>query len=432
MRAVASKWRAVELNVATYSKSYEFIHSDRAADQFAGDIAETCDALTTLMPGVNRLEFGESCSNAIAQLLYGRMASLYAKQLLWLDIDDSIIAPPGCQFPRLKRLSLDRLSLAGHQFPQIASGELVDLRFCGGPVNHSWASFSTDSDSQVIEFTNLKRLHAEYSDLFSDNVDSARYQDGHPWELHFPSLESLSISSDQGICNLLEYAVLPPRMESISINMVSAAYEDIEDLVLPVTKHISLRIVVNSARDTSGLAAINRILEDVHECETLKLTIRAHRLEQKLEPYDSTYTALTHLELYATTDVDYMLAIIDNLPNLVELKHSLLDWGELGPEDLDHEVHENEPEPMHASLQTLDIGFHWKERYRGMEVLLVQYLLLGIPTLTKLVSSRTPGIPVRKFVAEYAPRYPHLLSVNLTLNEVADFPESEPELEYSE
>ncbi|KAJ2807688.1 hypothetical protein H4R21_000380 [Coemansia helicoidea] len=431
MRAVASKWRAVELMVVTYSNPYEFIRSDRAVDQFADDVAETCDALTALMPDVNRLKCWGSCSNAIAQLLYGHLASHYAKQLLWFDSDDMIIAPPGCRFAGLRRLTLNHHSLAGHQFPQIASGELVSLNLSGVLASQSWTPFSTDDDSWVIEFTNLKSLYEVYYDSRPDDDGTVRHRDGHPWELHFPNLKSLYISSDEEICPLLEYAVLPPRMESITIQMLSAAYKDIEDVVLPETKHISLCIDMESREDTSGLIAISRLLEDVHGCETLKLKIEDYCLEVK--PEDLTYTALTHLESYATTDVASMLAIIDRLPNLVELKLYSLDWAELGPEDLDYDAYDNATvKPIHSSLQTLGIDFDSDERCPAMEVRLVQYLLLRISTLTELIARSTPKTPVTSFVEAYAPRYPHLLSVNLALKEIADLPESEPESDYSE
>ncbi|KAJ2794688.1 hypothetical protein H4R21_005410 [Coemansia helicoidea] len=315
MRAVASKWRVVELRVITYSQSYESIHSDRAVDQFADDVAETCDALTTLMPDVNHLECDIHYSNAIAQLLYGRLASLYAKQLLWFDSEDSIITPPGCQFPGLKWLRLKHRSLAGHQFPQIASGGLVNLRLFGGLPNQSWMPFSTDDDSQVIEFTNLKRLHVVRSDPRPYDDGTVHYRDGHPWELHFPSLESLSISTDEEICPLLKYAVLPPRMESISIDIVLAAYKDIEDVVLPETKHLSLRINSGYGGDMSGLSVINRIVEGAHGSETVEMTIEDI---DYLVP-EITCTALTQLEVRAMACVDDMLVFIDRLPNLIEL-----------------------------------------------------------------------------------------------------------------
>ncbi|KAJ2803311.1 hypothetical protein H4R21_002081 [Coemansia helicoidea] len=428
MRAVASKWRVVELDVATYSRSYESIHSDRAVDQFADDIAETCDALTTLMPDVNHLRCDIYRLNAIDQLLYGRLASHYARQLLWLDIEDSIIAPPGCRFAGLRQLRLSLCSLAGHQFPQIASGELVSLELIGVLASQSWTPFSTDDDSQVIEFTNLTRLRAVCYDSRPDADGTVRHRDGHPWELHFPSLKNLYISTDEEICPLLEYAVLPPRMESITIKMLSAGYKDIEDVVLPETKHLSLCIDMESGGDTSGLASISRLLEDVHGCETLKLMIEDCCLEVK--PEDLTYTALTHLEFHATTDVASILAIIGRLPNLVDLYHTELEWGELGPEDLDYDAYDSATvKPFHTSLQALDIDFDSDERCPAMEVRLVQYLLLRIPTLTELIAWATPGKPVRRFVAEYAPRHPRLLSVNLTLDEDKDFTDSVPEPE---
>ncbi|KAJ2793621.1 hypothetical protein H4R21_005821, partial [Coemansia helicoidea] len=115
----------------------------------------------------------------------------------------------------------------------MASGKLLDMSIVNGPSNHSWAPFSTDSDSQAIEFTNLRRLWAAYLTTYLENGVAVRHRDGHPWKLHFPSLKSLEVECTRPICPLLEYAVLPPHMDSISIQLCSATYRDHANLVLP-------------------------------------------------------------------------------------------------------------------------------------------------------------------------------------------------------
>ncbi|KAJ2805973.1 hypothetical protein H4R21_001054, partial [Coemansia helicoidea] len=196
-----------------------------------------------------------------------------------------------------------------------------------GPANHSWAPFRADNSSRVIEFTKLERLFVGYLKIHQENGVAVRHRDGHPWQLQFPSLKKLRIFCSRDICPLLEYAVLPPRMESISIELRSDAYLGIADLVLPATKHLSLRIEMQSLGDPSGLPVINRMFESARGSESLELVVKDCMLQVEAESI--TCTALTHLSVSAPTTVDTMLAIIEKLPNLVQLTYLELDLSDI-------------------------------------------------------------------------------------------------------
>ncbi|KAJ2807024.1 hypothetical protein H4R21_000645 [Coemansia helicoidea] len=290
------------------------------------------------------------------------------------------------------------------------------MSLVNAPANHSWASFSTDTDSQEIEFTNLKYLFAGYHITHREDGVAARHRDGHPWKLHFPSLESLDLKCSEDICPLLEYAVLPPSVEAISIQMKSATYLDIANVELPATKHLSLRVTFTCDGDPSGLPVVNRILERARGSETVGLVIEDEMLQ--VLPESITSTALTHLRIWSTISVDTMLALIGKLPSLVLLSAGIFD-----PSDIQADIsipdadEDTAVEPLSLSLKHLIMSNGRSGHSPDMAVAVVKYVLLKLPTLAVLSSRQTPRTQVLDFVKERLPRYPHLGAVKLILDE---------------
>ncbi|KAJ2806296.1 hypothetical protein H4R21_000927 [Coemansia helicoidea] len=273
---------------------------------------------------------------------------------------------------------------------------------------------AADSDSRTIEFPKLKKLLATYYTTHLENGVAVRHRDGHPWKLQFPRLESLYIQCTEDICPVLEYAVLPPHMESIHIQLRSATYRDHANLVLPATKRLVIEIVGGSEGDTSGLPVINRILESARGSESLEMHINDRMLP--VVPDSITCTALTQLNVAARTSVDTMLALIKKLPNLIGLAFFDLD---LSDSQVDMSAPEADKdtvvEPLHMSLEYLVIKYDMRIHSPDTAVAVVKYMLVRIPTLFRLVSEMTPKSPVLDFVDKYAPRYPHLRGVDLVL-----------------
>ncbi|KAJ2802468.1 hypothetical protein H4R21_002409, partial [Coemansia helicoidea] len=78
-------------------------------------------------------------------------------------------------------------------------------------------------------------------------------------------------------------------------------------------------------------------------------------------------------------------------------------------------------ERLHSSLEGLALNHSTSTQPSSMAVVVVKYLLLRIPTLTELLAAQVPESPVLEFVEAYAPRYPHLGDVELTLNNDGNF-----------
>ncbi|KAJ2771577.1 hypothetical protein IWQ56_001730 [Coemansia nantahalensis] len=270
------------------------------------------------------------------------------------------------------------------------------MRIFSGQCNHSWAPFSAHCESREIEFTNLNRLDVAYFTTHQEDGVSVRHRDGHPWKLRFPGLKYLDIKCTESICPLLEYAVLPPRMESISICMDTAAFQDSANVVLPAAKRLSLRIFMQSGDDPSGLSVIGRMLKSARGSEVLELQIGNNGLP--MVPESITRTALTHLQVSAPTSVDAMLALIGELPCLLGLTLFSLDLSDVQVDisvpDADEDV---VVDPLHALLKGLAINYDRARNSPDMAVAVVKYMLLRIPPLAVLYAAQAPRDPVLNF-----------------------------------
>ncbi|KAJ2803007.1 hypothetical protein H4R21_002197 [Coemansia helicoidea] len=204
-------------------------------------------------------------------------------------------------------------------------------------------------------------------------------------------------------------------MESISISMKPAAFQDIANVVLPASKRLTLGITFMSRGDPSGLPAINRLLESARGSEWLGLKIDDFMLQ--VAPESITCTALTHLMVSAPTGVDTMLAFFARLPNLVNLTLMDLDLSDIRADITAPSADEDAiVEPLHSSLKGLAINYDTVRHSPDTAVALAKYVLLGIPTLAELLAGQIPKSSMAGFVEEYASRYPHLSSVKTTFD----------------
>ncbi|KAJ2716546.1 hypothetical protein H4R19_000577 [Coemansia spiralis] len=376
------------------------------------DIAEVSDALVALMPDVRRLHCGGVTSNHVAKLLYQSLAGRYAKQLQQLDSKFPITLPQDRQLAKLQHISMDFRFKPDYLLPQMTNGELISISLANAPCNHSWAAFGTNSESRVIEFAKLKRLSVAYPGIHVVNGATARHHDRYPWELHFPSLKSLSICSRESSCPLLEYAVLPPRMESISKEVRPAIYQLLAHVKLPKSQKLSLGIARSSDGDPSGLPVINRLLKSAHDSQTLELSIGDDRLPVALETI--TCMALTHLVILGPVGVDTMFAFIERMPRLVELSLHNINLSGIKPDiSFPAADDDNIIKPFGPSLKQLSINYGERRFNADLAVAVAMYALLRIRTLTNFYAARTRWHPILYFVEEYRPRYPHLGTVDM-------------------
>ncbi|KAJ2776667.1 hypothetical protein H4R18_005555 [Coemansia javaensis] len=312
---------------------------------------------------------------------------------------------------QLKHASIGYDSSISYQHPRVDPARLVSLVLSSWPSDHSWVPFSADDDSGTIVFPNLKKLDVSYS--FNDSTDGVKtgHSDGHPWRLHFPKLDKLSVSCIQGRCPLLEYAVLPPRMGEISIEATALILVSLAEMGLLVSRSITVIVDPDPDDSSAALAAANRLLESAQASKEEALVV--HNLPTPMLLELVTCTSLTALDIWIDTSVDTMLGLIRMRPNLTKLHIRSLTLRNI-QEDISVPGPDEDclVEPFNTRIREMHIRAGFGSTAREL-VPVAKYLLPRIPTLVRLCLANITREPIAEFVDAYSKRYPHLAGVKL-------------------
>ncbi|KAJ2779958.1 hypothetical protein H4R18_003704 [Coemansia javaensis] len=416
MRGAAEEWRGVrQLDVSVLATGHLLGLRANAADHKA-EIKQTSAALAATMPGVCRVFFDSNYLGSAVQEFGGRLAVLYSDQLESLLSRHPVIVPPDHTFGQLKRVSIEYGGVISYQHPRVDPARLVSLGLEWWPVDHSWAPFSADNGSKTIEFPSLKRLNVMYQPADVADDAEAGCRDGRPWELHFPELERLCVNCKQDTCSLLEYAVLPAHMSVISIKAAAPVLVRVAEMGLPASQSLKITVSADTDGNPAALVAANHILESAHESKELELEVEDRLLP--VLPESIACTSLTVLAIWANTNTDTMLRLIQMLPRLARLHVQSLTLGNTqedisvpGPDE------SRLVDPFNSSIEEMWIWASPDEPAPEMLVLVAKYLLLKIPTLVYLRSADISERQITEFVDAYSKRYPHLASIKHELGD---------------
>ncbi|KAJ2780295.1 hypothetical protein H4R18_003531 [Coemansia javaensis] len=415
MRAAAEEWERVKKLEITIVPYDHMPARNVNVDDRRDEIKQTSAALAAIMPGVCRVSFNGCFASPIVWELGGQLAVLYSDQLESLYSEHPIAVPPGHTFGQLRSLSARYKSGIDYRHPRVDPAKLVSLDLEWWPSNHSWAPFSAGDGSGAIEFPNLKRLRANC--WFPDEVDGAvvQHPDGHPWKLRLPRLSTLEVSCEQDACPLLEYAVLPPRMDEIVIEATTPVLVQVAEMRLPTARRLDIVIKYEIGSSLATLDAASRILENARGCKEARLVVEDYLLP--VLPEFATFTSLTELSILAETTVATMLELMQVLPGLAKLRV----WS-LTMDYILEDISVPEPdtgclaEPFNTRIREIQIGTSPYESAPEMIVPVAKFLLLRIPTLARLHSIYIPRRPIEEFVDAYSKHYPHLLGINYSLS----------------
>ncbi|KAJ1718178.1 hypothetical protein LPJ61_006776, partial [Coemansia biformis] len=218
MCTVADKWMAItELTIVTgEARRFSLAHYG-SATHYEDDMRECTAALGAMLPRVRKLILTGVTRNSIFTALYENLAGFYASQLQVLRSEHPVTAPQDIVFTQLKHVSIKGAYYPSYQLPRMCPESTECLKLEGITPSHSWATFSADNNGRVIIFPKLRKLSVVSCQ--PDRVRGAveQHSTAPKWELQFPSLDHLAVQSHGTMCPLLEYAVLPPRMQSIDI-----------------------------------------------------------------------------------------------------------------------------------------------------------------------------------------------------------------------
>ncbi|KAJ2795164.1 hypothetical protein H4R20_005972, partial [Coemansia guatemalensis] len=208
----------------------------------------------------------------ISEALNGTLVNKYAENLEQLVSKSTIALHQSQQFDKLKHVFIDFGSAQNCQLPSMSPEKIETLRLFNGLGNSYWSAFvSPNDDCDKIVFSNLKVVNIAYSPraaMMMTNDDILHGGKGKgPTKLHFPALEHLYVSSMTQNCPLLESAVLPPSVNSISIYGTAAVLRSIEHLKLPVAKHLLVSLGFGSNSDTSIYTVIDNLFAKTDACE---------------------------------------------------------------------------------------------------------------------------------------------------------------------
>ncbi|KAJ2716028.1 hypothetical protein H4R19_000878 [Coemansia spiralis] len=417
LRKTTEKWeriRALEVNTTANIGIVNSSTAPAAGRERA--IYATSHALASLMPGLQRLQFSGSNESTIVRAICGCLADFYTDQLQYFRSTRAVVLSREQRFSRLQQVSIDYDSDGLFCIPRMQAGELRQLSMRGMPANHSWRTFAAADDSQEIAFTRLRSLQLLYNRVLMDSRDRRPvvHEDGHPWALHFPALETAAIHCTLDVCPVLDYAVFPARMGALHIEARPAVFRSISRRGLPTAKRLSLEISRGSDADSTVFGHLNKILETARGAEQVAL-ISSDR-DLRVVSGDITSRTLTRLEVSGQASVSTMIWLVGNLPNLTHLAL----WG-LTLEGSEADVSVPEPgaskqvAPLSTKLARLAISCQLGHYTPARVASVLVSMMIRVPRLATLAAPYPVKERLAGLVQSLAPQFPHLATVNLDL-----------------
>ncbi|KAJ2783900.1 hypothetical protein H4R18_001456 [Coemansia javaensis] len=394
MGMVSPRWAGIHsLEIVMNPRSPHYRRNHCILRRHTAHIQRLCAALAALIPGVRSLALDTVPWPTTLQALGTQLAGIYAEQLHALDGVDRFAADDAA-FIQLRRLFCTHTQDTKGFLARVCPATLEAMRADQPPADHPWPALGVDSGARAIEFPRLRVLDLAYQ--HGGTSDGSEAQS--PGALRFPRLERLRVHCPRGPCPFLERAELPRQVALVRIACTAHALRTLASMPFTVTRHIELDAHALAGSPRDAFAHINRILDKAREgCTGVVLSVSDSSLP--VLPESLTCTALTALRVLAPTGVATMIGLIQALPALVELAFGCIKFGPLGvsipaPDG-------PAPAPLSAGLRRLDLGSDIDEHLPDLIVPVVKYLLLAVPTLTRLALVDMPQQPMLEFIGEY-------------------------------
>ncbi|KAJ2777790.1 hypothetical protein H4R18_004965, partial [Coemansia javaensis] len=319
LRTVAAEWRDVRSLRIPFTWNMDAVEDERGtadAKWYASKINRAVCALFTI-PGVTRLYFSGAIYRAILYGLYGRMIGLYADQLLYVHMEHPVELSQTTALTKIQHFESECYDGPAHHLPRLDPSTLRVLRVRGRSLHHLWDRCDAQNGgARKVAFPELRELGLFYVTENHTSSASAQFQSSNAWRLHFPKLQKLHVGTELEICPVLEHAVLPAQMDSITIEASASVLQKIAEMHPPAVRRLAILVKPGAGARAAGLAAANQIL-NTGLSEHMELEISDQEICVSLESL--TCTSLTRLEMSATVDFETVFGIIEAMPRLLLL-----------------------------------------------------------------------------------------------------------------
>ncbi|KAJ2716857.1 hypothetical protein H4R19_000381 [Coemansia spiralis] len=346
MRRAASVWpsvRSLRLS-ATKAAPYRVFNGQYA--DYADEIDGHSVALQDLMPNLWEISTRSHIHNNPALALLVQLAADRQEQLQALRLNYTVCNPPDLSFQQLRQVYLDCSCGFSFRLPRISTVRLEKLALVAIGAMHSWAPFSADGSTSMVEFPALKSLYLDYAGPSGMRLGIDDDQRQSPsLKLHLPRLQSAYIRCLTDKCPVLASLVLPPYLTSLELHLRPSLYHALADTVLPRIGRLVLHFDNLAAGNNSTVDSINRVLQCVCASGGAWLVFAAHKTAP---PKGLVCDAVTGLHIGAPATAALLLGTIGRLP---QLTHLVLTFGPGSKQQGSFSV----PAPgQHARVQPLD------------------------------------------------------------------------------
>ncbi|KAJ2664080.1 hypothetical protein IW148_002138 [Coemansia sp. RSA 1199] len=371
----------------------------------------TAKQIAQLLPHIKRVTIREKSNERSTERFYGELVNAYIGQLETLVSESRLMLPTTQAFDQLTCLKVDVELCGSYNLPRVCPNTIQHLKLENLLPNSTWRVFGFEDVPTSMEAPNLVSLDIKYHDYLPDE-DYFDYEAAKQCKMHFPRLKSLKLCIRSVKVPLLDSAVFPQHMDYITIEASPLSTLMLAGIEFPKTKFPSFVVFSGDNAPLQDLfKATDSFFERSTECLEARLLIPF--TSYIISPGMIQCTMFTILHLRTHVYIDTMLDIVTRMQNLKEFAVlSIIERRYKSDISIPEPSSMRILKPLQTRMKNLSI---WANSFdtAGTEIkTIVKYLVLCVPSLTRLYA-RTMNInELESFRKEYEGLYPHLSTIS--------------------
>ncbi|KAJ2610065.1 hypothetical protein H4S08_003786 [Coemansia sp. RSA 1365] len=334
--------------------------SDTYNDQIIEVYSMAAQNMASIIPNIRTVDFDFDFMDNFMKYFVAFLVSNYGQQLndfVSRGISDFKHYPP---FTSLINLNIWAGSVEATQLPQVCAKPLTTVIISTECEQFEWDMFYTDNISDTVSFDNLELLDITSNFILPEEdiqlpLDSTNISQK---KLSFPLLKLLRLSGVSLKTEDIQSLLQSPLKELYCSGYPSQVLVDICGQILNNLESITLEVDDRIGKNTSlnSITNMNKIFASLHGvdkvCVIIKLPLFDHKLSSMFWPN------LTHLELIANVEFEYIIQAISHMPDLVDMRIEILavlpGFSERQMDFLDN-LKQYYSKPSSSALQTLKV-----------------------------------------------------------------------------